>query len=71
MAKYSLAMSPTPCRVAVCIISIRPTYSCTHALTQLARAYKAGNISEKVVDRAKATINSLYKVVQWLLIAAK
>jgi len=39
MAKYSLAMTPTPCRVAGCII--RPTYSCagllTYLLTQLAR----------------------------------
>ena len=41
MAKYSLVMTPTPCRVAGCIISIRPTYSCAGALayllTQLAR----------------------------------
>jgi len=29
---YSLVMTPTPCRVAGCIISIRPTYSCAHAL---------------------------------------
>jgi len=32
-------------------------------LTQLARAYKAGNISETIEDRAKVTINGLYKVV--------
>jgi len=37
----------------------------------LARAYEAGNISETVEDRAKATINRLYKVVHWLSIAAK
>jgi len=43
----------------------------TYLLTQLARAYKAGNIYEKVEDRAKATINGLYKVVHWLSIAAK
>jgi len=37
-------------------------------------AYKTGNISETVEDRAKATINGLYKVIKvvhWLLIAAK
>jgi len=28
MAKYSLVMTPTPCRVAGCIISVR--YSCTY-----------------------------------------
>jgi len=37
----------------------------------LARAYEAGNISEMVEDRAKATINVLYKVVHGLSIAAK
>jgi len=45
-----------------------------HLLTDLHRwlgAYKTGNISEKVEDRAKANINSLYKVVHWLSIAAK
>ena len=35
MAKYRLVMTPTPCRVAGCIISIRPTYSCADALTYL------------------------------------
>ena len=43
----------------------------TYILTQLTRAYKTGNISETVEDRAKATINGLYKVVHWLSIAAK
>jgi len=75
MAKYSLVMTPTLCRVAGCVISVRRTYSCTRALTylltQMARAYKAGNISETVEGRAKATINSLHKVVHWLSIAAK
>jgi len=32
----------------------------TYLLTQLARAYEAGNISETVEDRAKVTINGLY-----------
>ena len=45
--------------------------SSTYLLTQLARAYEAGNISETVEDRAKATIKGLYKVVHWLSIAAK
>jgi len=35
MAKYSLVMTATPCRVAECIISIKPTYSCCGALTYL------------------------------------
>jgi len=43
----------------------------TYLHTQLARAYKAGNISETVEDRAKVTINGLYKVVHGLSIAAK
>jgi len=33
--------------------------------------YKTGNISETVKDRAKVSINGLYKVLQWLSIAAK
>jgi len=41
-----------------------------YLLTQLARAYKTGNISETVEDKAKVTINGL-KVVQGLSIAAK
>jgi len=47
------------------------TYLFTYLLTQLARAYEADNIPETVEDRAKATINRLYKVVYWLSIAAK
>jgi len=35
MTKYSLVMTPMPCRVAGSIISVRPTYSCTHALIDL------------------------------------
>jgi len=61
-------MTPTPCRVSGCIISIRPTFLCTGALTNLLTylhswigAYKTGNIFETVEDRAKATINGLYK----------
>jgi len=69
-------MTLTTHRVAGCIIYIRPTYpSMVHLLsylvTQLARTYKAGNISETVEDRAKAIINGLYKVIVWLSIAAK
>jgi len=76
MAKYSIVLIPTPCRVAGCIISISPAYSCADALTylfylhSLLVEYKTGNISETVEDRAKVTIiNSLYKVVHGLLIA--
>jgi len=62
--QLSNSLTPTPCRVAGCIISIRPTYSCARALTylltylfaQLARTYKTGNISETVEDWAKVTI---------------
>jgi len=80
MAKYSLVMTPTPRRVAGCIISIWPTYSCAHALTVLAYlftvglgAYKTGNISKAVEDRAEVTINSYLKsyAARGLLIAAK
>ena len=35
------------------------------------RGYKTGNISETVEDRAKVTINGVYKVVHGLSIAAK
>jgi len=54
------------------------TYSCSDALTYLFTylyswlgEYKTGNIPETVEDRAKATINGLYKVVDRLSIAAK
>jgi len=47
------------------------TYLLRPTRTQLALAYKAGNIPETVKDRAKATINGLYEVVHWLSIAAK
>jgi len=45
------------------------TYLLTYLHSWLG-AYKTGNISEMVEDRAKATINGLYKVVHWLSIAA-
>jgi len=71
-------MTPTPCRVAGCIVSIRPTYSCNGEFTYLFTylyswlwEYKTGHISETVEDRAKVTINDLYKVVHGLSIAAK
>jgi len=46
-------------------------YLLTYLLAQLARAYKAGNISETVEGRAKVTINGQYEVIHWLSIAAK
>jgi len=72
-------MTPMPCRVAGCIISIRLYVfmrSCTYLLTYLHSwlcAYKTGNISETVEDRAKVTIDGLYKVVHvhWLSTAAE
>ena len=47
------------------------TYLLTLLLAQLARAYKAGDISETVKDRAKVTIKGLYKVVHGPSFAAK
>ena len=45
---------------------------CRHSFTYLLTYLLiAGNISEKVEDRATATINGLYKVVHGLTIAAK
>ena len=71
-------MTPTPCRVAGCIISIRPTYSCAKVLTYLFTylhswlgEYKTGNSSERVEDRAIVIINGLCKIVHGLSIAAK
>jgi len=69
-------MTPTPYRVVYMlssITSIRPTYSCDRALTYLHNwlcAYKTVNTSEKF-DRAKVTINGMYKIVHGLSIAAK
>jgi len=75
ISKYSLLMTPTPCRVAGCIISIRPMYSCAGLLTYYLYSwlgtYKTDNISETVKNRAKVSINVLYKVVHGLSIAAK
>jgi len=47
---------------------------CSYLLTYLhswLEVYKTGNISETVEDKAKVTINGLYKVVHGLSIAAK
>jgi len=47
---------------------------CTYLFTYLHSwlgEYKTGNISKTVEDRAKATINGLYKLVHGLSIAAK
>jgi len=79
MAKYSPVLTPTPYRVAGCIISIRITYSCADALTYLFTylhswfgEHKIGNIPKRLkIYRAKVTINGLYKVVHVLSIAAK
>jgi len=64
-------------RVAGCIF-IRPTYSRNGALTylltylhSLVGAYKTGNISEMIEDKAKVTINGLCKVIHGLSIVAK
>jgi len=64
--------------MAGCVISIRLTYSCADALTylftylhSLLGEYRTCNISATVDDRAKVTINGLYKVAHGLSIAAK
>jgi len=60
--------------MAGCIISInkglRILRPCTCLHSRL-WAYKTGNISETVEDRAKVTINGLYKVAHGLSIAAE
>ena len=68
IAKYSLVMTPTLCRVAGCIISIRPTYSCAGALTylftylhSLLGEYKAGKISETVKIERKLLLTAYIK----------
>ena len=77
MAKCSLVITPTSCIVAGCIILIRLMYSCADALTYLftyllgSGSIKPAIFSETVEDRAKFTINGLYKVVHGLSIAAK
>ena len=67
--------TPIPCRVDGCIIGYSYLLgSCALAclLTYtVAKGYKTSNISETVEDRAKITINGLYKVIHWLSIAAK
>ena len=46
MAKYSVVMTPTPCSVSRCIVSIRSTYSCSRALTYLF-TYTVGSVRIK------------------------
>jgi len=71
-------MTPTPRRVAGHITSIRPTYTCAGALTYLFTylhswlgEYKTGNSFETIEDRAKVTINGLYKVVHSFRLSTK
>ena len=64
-------MTPTPYSGWMHYICCVRIHALTYFLTQLDRAYIAGNISETVEDRAKAIINGLYKVIVWLSIAAK
>jgi len=67
-------MTPTPCRVPGCIIYLLGLRIHACALTYLHSwlcAYKTDNVSETVADRAKFTIDGLYKVIHGLSIAAK
>jgi len=64
MMKYSLLMTPTPVEWldALYLLGLGMhvlVHLLNYLLTQLARAYKTGNISETDEDRAKATINGL------------
>ena len=73
MTKYGLVMSQ---RYVVWLgaLYIRPTYPCARLLTYLHNwlgAYKTGNIFETVEDKAKVTINGLYKVAHGFSIASK
>ena len=80
MTKYSLVMTPTPCRVAGYIISIRTCVFMRLCVYVLQREHPKFskirlshvNISETVEDRARVTINGLYgpKAVHGLSIAA-
>ena len=73
MAKYRLVMTPAPCRMAGCIIPIKPTYSCACVLTYLLTYFLHNCLGriKPAEDRAKVAINGLYKVVHGLSTAAK
>ena len=57
MGKYSLVMTPTPCRVAGCIISIRPTHS--HALIVLYPEHTTID-ARRAVNRRQGIQRNLY-----------
>jgi len=65
MAKYSLVMTLTPCKLAGCIISIRPTSSCNGALTYLF-TYTFGSGSTKLAISLKRL-----KIERKLLLTAR
>jgi len=77
MTKYSLVMTQTPCRVVGyngCITYLfgLHIHAMVHLLTYLLTyTVGLGNISETVDDRAKFTINGIYKIVHGLSIAAQ
>jgi len=74
MAKYSLVMTPTLCRGAECIISIRLTYSCADALITYLLTYTVGSGSIKSAispKRLKIEQKLLLTAVHGLSIAAK
>jgi len=57
-------MIPTPCRMAGCTISIRPTYSCAHTLTYLHSwlgEYKTGNIPKLLNIERKLLLTAYIK----------
>jgi len=63
MAKYSLVMTPTLCKVAGCIISIRLTYSCADVLTYLFTYYRIWRIKPAISPK-------LLKIERKLLLRA-
>jgi len=60
MTKYSLVVTPTPCRVTGCITSMKPTYSCARALSLLTYIHIIDNRLYIVCHPTK-----LCKVYKW------
>jgi len=72
MAKYSLVMTPTPCRVVGCIISItcRPRFACAAAFTYLL-TYAVGSrriepaISPNGLKIERKLLLTAYRPIKW------
>jgi len=64
MAKYSLAMTATPCRVDACIISISLRHSCTCLLTYLLTQYCTDSTLQRLRAVCAAIARLLFSVVK-------